>query len=737
MKSLYICCVLLLSSINLYAQGVLSNASKLAAGSGDLIVDRDGLMHALIRTEPGFSDSLFFSHGIVVNSKFGNIWSVQFPPEKLTALAGIPGAGYIELATRSNATRLKNDLERQSTKADKVQNGTQNGLPLDYSGKDVVVGIVDIGFQCDHPTFFTSDGARTRIRRYWLQNTSAGLPPSGFSYGTEIRDTTIIQIANDMDGSHGTHVAGIAAGSGFSSPGLQYRGVAPGADLVFVSIKYSNDTLGGSALGDYLVANSTILDAFSYIFNYAASVGKPAVINLSWGMHTGPHDGTSLFDKAVENLTGQGRIIVGANGNEGENPMHFYHKFSQDTVGTIMIENGRQFRKGENVYADFWGSAGTNFSMQIQIIDTNKNVMAETPFISSLSDLSYNYSFPFDSSLAKVSIVCESKSPLNDKPNITVNASHNNQQRLLIVARLCSDTSEVHGWNSGSARQWTQGSFRNKVNQVNYENKFIAGNSDYTAGENGGTSKAIVSVGAYAARSAYLNVRGKWVNDSGYVTPGNLAPFSSRGPTVDGRIKPDVTAPGYHVPSSINNRQVASWMMNETLLKTVFRNDTNYWAAFNGTSMASPHVAGIVALMLEANPSLDAAQVKQILTTTAVSDQFTGTVPNMRYGYGKVDALAAVAKAIQFAGINSNFTEQGLNVYPNPAGSDCHITLPDRLDNPRLRIISIDGRAVLDTRAGLQPSGTYVINNGVLAPGMYIIRLDNGKRQSIAKFIKL
>jgi minor extracellular serine protease Vpr len=739
MKPVYILCFLFIACQDLTAQDRLSNPSKFLTASqsaADLTLSRQGMTHALILVDSCIKESELFAHSIMVNAKFANIWSVQLPAENLEVLGGLSGVKYVEVASKANAARFKNDIERQATSADKVQNGTQNGLPANYNGKGVVMGIVDIGFQCNHPTFYTNDGSRTRIKRYWQQNNFSGTPPQGFSYGTEITDTTLVQLANDMDGTHGTHVAGIAAGSGFTSPGLQYRGVAPEADLVFVSIKYSNDTLGGSALGDYLVANPTILDAYKYIFDYAQSVGKPAVINLSWGMHTGPHDGTSLFDKATESLVGPGKILVGANGNEGDNPMHWHHKFNHDTVGTIMIENGRQFRKGENVYADFWGSANSRFSLKIQIIDTNKTLVAETPFINSLSEGTQHFKFTQDSAVFKISIACEQKNPNNDKPNITVMASHNHQTKYLIVARICSDTALVHGWNSGSAREWTSGSFHNKVNQVDFENQFIDGNTDYTVGENGGTSKVVISVGAFAARSAYVNIKGKLINDSGYVIPGNIAKFSSKGPTVDGRIKPDVSAPGYDVPSSINNKQVAGWMPDKTLLKTSFRNDSNYWTAFNGTSMAAPHVSGIVALMLEANPSLSAAQAREILTSTATTDTYTGTTPNQQYGYGKVNALAAVTKALQYAGINEFFTGKGLEIFPNPSTGMLYITLPLLQSNPNISIVGMDGRTIVDI-PNLASFGTLELNTDFLDSGIYFIRLHNGGQLFISKFVKI
>lgn len=732
MKLLHV--LLALTCFNsLFAQSQLDNHSKLSINEPSNLLIANRYIPALIQVKPDCSSDELSQFGILVNSKIGNIWSVMIPEKSLPLISTITKIEYAELSNYANAARFKNDIERQLTKVDKVQNGLQNSLPLNYSGKGVIVGIVDIGFQCNNPTFYTADGKHNRIIRYWQQNNNNGTAPAGFSYGTEYTDTATIAGLNDMDGTHGTHVAGIAAGSGFSTPGLQYRGMAPEADIILVTIKYANDTLPGSALGDYLVANPTIIDAYKYIFDYAESVGKPAVINLSWGMHTGPHDGTSLFDRATELLVGKGKILIGANGNEGDNPMHFYHRFNKDTVGTIMIENNRQFRQGESVYSDFWGSKKSHFSVKVQFIDTNKNIIAETPFISSAKDTSLHFKFNADTSVFNARFAVNSNYINNNKPNITVSADHSKQRKYAIIAYICSDSSEVHGWNSGAARDWTSGSFRNKLNKLNYESTFIAGDATYTAGENGGTSKAVISVGAIAARTSYLNVKGKFINDSWYTTPPAIARFSSRGPTVDGRIKPNIAAPGYNVPSSLNNKQMAGWMLDRTLLKTVFKNDTQYWAAFSGTSMAAPHVTGIVALLLQANPNLTAAQVQDILETTADVDQSTGTVPNNTYGHGRVNAYSAIIKVLQFSSLNSLNSLSAPSVFPNPFSNELSIKMQDKTAGI-LRLTDLQGRElqVLET----SDKNDYTINTEQLSAGIYFLNFSSGGELFAWKVIK-
>lgn len=735
MKQVLILLILLLSS-----EGIAQlDNPKLHLSNNSLFseiqIKNNGYTYALILVNDSLKESTLTDRGIFINSKINQIWSIQVPVSKMLDLSQIPGILYVEKATYANASRIKNDIERQSSSVDKVHTGLLNSLPLNYTGKGVIVGIVDIGFQNNNPTFFSQDGKKTRISRYWHQGIQ-GNPPHGFSYGKEFKDSQEIILANDMDGTHGTHVAGIAAGSGLSTPNFQYKGMAPDAELVFVTIKYSNDTLVGSALGDYVVANPCIIDAYRYIFDYANSVGKPAVINLSWGMHTGPHDGTSLFDLACDMLVGRGKVLVGANGNDGDNPMHWFHAFNNDTVATMMMENNRQWRTKESVYCDFWGSKSSSFAIQVQVIDTSLNVIYQTPFISSLSDSLSVFNITADSAFFKIELEAMASYINNQKPNIIVMIEQPNQAKYALIARIYSDSSNVHAWNSGAVRSWSSGAFRNKWGKWDYENSMIAGNTQFTLGENGGTSKSVISVGATAARSSYTNVNGQFINDSGYVWPGQLAKFSSRGPSVDGRIKPNVVAPGYDVPSAVNNQQFAAWMLEKTLLKSVFRGDTQYWTAFNGTSMAAPHVAGIVALVLQANPNLTAEQVKLIIETTAISDSQTGATPNNDYGYGKINAYAAVLKALQIAGINAYHSPVNFLIYPNPSSDFISIQSAYAIQPHQVSVVNVLGQIQTPIIKYLSSINLLEMDIRLLSDGIYTLLIKHEGETFIYKILK-
>lgn len=122
------------------------------------------------------------------------------------------------------------------------------------------------------------------------------------------------------------------------------------------------------------------------------------------------------------------------------------------------------------------------------------------------------------------------------------------------------------------------------------------------------TSPYVIAVGALTSRFVSGDMRS-------FIDLGKIAYFSSRGPTRDGRLKPEVVAPGYYV--------LGPWA------------GTSDYILLPGTSMASPVVAGLVALILEENPNLDVNGVRSILISQALSDGFTGSLPNNIYGYGK------------------------------------------------------------------------------------------------------
>jgi len=689
--------------------------------------DRNGRVPALIQiSDVGVLPNIPGSN----QSQFGKIISGSWDKEEILQLTKDANIEWIEIYGRWNSSRLLNDTTRILSKVNEVQQGLSNGLPINYLGTGVVCGIVDIGFQTDNPTFTDMAGTNPRIKRFWHQNNNSGTAPSGFGYGTEFSAEADILSAKDDDGTHGTHVAGIMAGSGFTTPQLKLRGMSPDADLVFVTIKYSNDTLGGSAKGDYVVANPNILNGFQYVFDYAQSVGKPAVCNLSWGMHTGPHDGSSLFDKAVENLTGKGKIVVGAAGNEAGNQIHVTANLNSDTVYTFGIDRSRNDYSHENFYIDAWGESSSGFAANITLMDTFGNKLVETPFYTSNAASMYKKEFHSGTDTCWLTFSGNPYYVNNGKSEIILSVETNNA-RLQRVRIGFTGNGRFHAWNSGQTYRWTSGSFLDAVKGNNFAGKYLNGTQNYSVGENGGTGKSTITAGSYVARNNWIDYKGVY-HAQNWLNPGEVSGFSSRGLTTDGRMKPDISAPGQLIASAVNYRTYAGWMDENTPIKSTYGGNDQYWTLFSGTSMASPHVAGIVGLMLQANPNLKPSEIREILKSTATHDTFTGKDSNIHYGYGKINAYQAVKRVVNL-GIEQSDKKGSFSVYPNPATQSLNLILPQAANKIiKLRLTNAAGEEVYKKSLLCDEMGYSKWNLLELADGFYLcyVILENEIYQS-------
>ncbi len=204
-----------------------------------------------------------------------------------------------------------------------------------------------------------------------------------------------------------------------------------------------------------------------------------------------------------------------------------------------------------------------------------------------------------------------------------------------------------------------------------------------------------------------------------------IAGFSSRGP-VDGsnRIKPDVSAPGESVRSCIPGGD---------------------YSIFSGTSMAGPHVAGAVALLLSANPRLagQVEKIEDILEKTAVFSADTarcgGSVatarPNHAYGWGRIDVLAAVRAAIGTA--TSESTETTLRSFPSPTENQWFITAPASGGPYTLELFRADGRLAAHQMAVPAPDGLINMSLSALDPGIYFWQLRDKTAIWRGKVVKI
>lgn len=635
------------------------------------------------------------------------------------------GVGLQKADHYSNASTGVNILHR---------NPETIGTGLRLKGAGVISGIVDVGFQPAHINFLDSTGTRNRVVRFWDQTKNGKIPPD-FGYGHEMSSPADFAIYRDFTEAHGTHVAGIMAGSGFGFDTGRFTGVAPESDMVFVNIRFFNDTLPAGALSDYLIANPAIIDGFDYVFKYAHSQGKPAVCNLSWGMHTGPHDGTSLFDLALDALTGPGKIIVGAAGNSNGIEMHMGPSFlnnNTDTLRTLIVERRPRTEPNEEIYVDLWGSRNSAFSVALEMYDSMGNKLAQSPLLHTKGSGINRGFIVFGGDSIKYTIIADDQYVNNQKPNMLLMITNTQPANRLVGLAVVSDSTIIHGWNSGGIFRYTSGRFLSSPPNHNPWPGFTMGNNNYTVGENGGTAKSIITVGAHSAMTEYVD---HWGNTHTNPFPaGEIADFSSLGPRVDGRIAPDVTAPGVNVISSYNWWANADSPKTDAGWWTIYKNDTFVYKMSNGTSMAAPQVAGIVAIMLSVKPDLTPEQARTILQQTATADDKTGVVPNNIFGYGRVNAPEALRRTSVLASMPdlNKSSNAYTRVYPNPVHEN--ITL-ECMNSEHIEEIAIfDSRGRLLLKKPFEGERIIHENLDFLAPGTYIIKVS-GKSFTETHFI--
>jgi subtilisin family serine protease len=692
-----------------------------------LIEQADGqaLVHGLAEVSDRKTLEAIQDLGGTVLSSIGSIHTLRLPLASYLAFSQLTGVKFFQL-DRPVAPHL--DSARVATRVDQVHAGLQ--LPRPYTGKGVLIGNIDGGFDYMHPTFYSPFGEKRWVA-VWDQN-RGGTPPAGYTYGHEWKgaDNILNAQADTLIGSHAMHVLGIAAGSGFNTEdkGDTYRGVAPEADLAYVATKFTW---------------ARVLDGIVYLADLGKSRNQPVSINVSLGGYNDcTMDGTSLIDRGIETLVTErkGVVVSVSAGNDGNDPLHIKKTFAGDTLRTVVeIKDSLSFFSQNTGQTMGWGlvtgEPGKDFSFKLSIHTVNGTLLRETGWIQASSNALVDSTWAVNGSKCRAQIAAYAAYPSNNRPAIRLYMDDDTKllQRVHCVWTVTAPSGEVHVWNCGPI----QGAdLRNKFPGTDTLPGFTAGNAEYTISEPA-SSRGALTVGAYATKTTFQNINGQLVT-AGSDPHGEIAFFSSRGPLIDGRIKPDITAPGHTVVSAISrfDSRVQSLAVVD---RTEFDQATYRYAAFSGTSMSCPVTAGVVALMLERNPYLGATEIMSIIKRTAYIDGFTGTLPSegdVTWGHGKVDAWAAL-KAVRDTAITgrpeSELTRRYV-VFPNPLPSG-HTELQIVAPNARpatCTLYDLTGKRL--AVHPLAPDRLYRIPVS-MQPGLYFIELSDDFGAEIHKLI--
>lgn len=612
----------------------------MSSGNGEPMID------IFVTLESGVQGSSLQNLGFVSLVEVNGIAAGRIPLRNLEGLVRSQSVRYVEASMKSKAL---NDQALVDTRVNLLHSGS--GISTTYRGRGVVVGVLDSGIDFSHPDFSTPSGSRIQ---YLLEMKSDGTNQEWSKAQIDANPASVTQRDGNGGGGHGTHVAGTAAGNGRVNS--DYIGVAPEADIVFVKGVREADSDGG-------FSNVDVIDGVDWIFEKAASFGKPAVANLSLGGNYGPLDGTSAYETMLSDLVGPGRIIVAAAGNEGRDYIHAGGNISQ---GSLPYETVMYTVSSSYNYVEGWYDRGSVATIRLAYYSENNQGALVFEGITPRVNVGSNVGIT-GGSLDPEPIVLNGTTIgyyaiISDNTNDARNGD--GQFQILIT----DDDTDVDlsnyvwsviisaGSTPGRLDMWfSDGAFLGS--EVGFGDSIeLVGNTDYTVGVPA-TAQKVLSVGSYVTRSSWTDIDGNsWVSrttDDGEtfrnIVFGEKSDFSSKGPTRDGRIAPEIMAPGQVITSVLSSHlTIQSDQNTYNQQGGVMRNRVAQGGQYmltQGTSMASPHVAGVVALMLQANPTLSYEQVVDILIRTARKDSFTGSTPNNLTGNGKIDAYSAVLEA--------------------------------------------------------------------------------------------
>jgi subtilisin family serine protease len=556
----------------------------------------------------------------------GNLFALRLPIDEIEKLKNRRDVSFVEPAEtlkHPGALRLATGRAPPRVRANLPSTQKKHNY-----GAGVLIGIIDVdGFDWMHEDFDNGSG-KSRFLSIWDQGRNTGKRLKGFDYGVEITSTDMAKAREDaqkigvsphdlepqsqmVPGSHGTHVASIAAGN---------SGVCSKADIAAVLVSLAEkDSDPRTSFYD----STRLLDAVKYLLALADSRRQPVSINISLGTNGHAHDGSTALDRWIDALLAlPGRSICVAAGNAGQE-----REQQPGDLGYILGRihtSGRIPAKGLDHDIE-WIVAGDT------IIDVSENELelwyephdriaisikppGSDEWIGPIAPGEFLQNLQLEDKTF-LSIFNELYHPANGYNYISVYLTPYMSEQVGIGIAAGTWLVRLHGLDirDGRFHAWIE---RDDPVALDTGRHFWPSFFSSTSNVDS-SSVSSLACGARIISVANLDEAAQKVNIS-----------SSQGPTRDGRQKPDVAARG-----------------TEIVAANGFGRDDEPWIAMTGTSMASPYVAGVVGLMLAVQSKLTAAQLNGIVKSTA------RPLPGGTYewvndcGFGVIDANACVNQA--------------------------------------------------------------------------------------------
>lgn len=672
--------------------------------------EEEMLTTVFVRTSETLTQERLQEYGATIYAQLGDIAIITIPMSQIGKLSEEPSVLRIEANGRAHLT-----LDTVAT--------INNILPVyetteshpAFTGKDVIVGVMDVGFDLTHPTFYNNSSlSEYRIKAFWDQlapNEDQSRLPVGKEF---IGATAILEHQYAVDGKvqgHGTHTTGIAAGSGYDTP---YRGIAFESDICLVANAVTSDTAFIDAKDYYKYTSASDALGFKYLFDFAEQQGKPCVASFSEGYTPYMDDDDLLFNDFLERLQGPGRILVVSAGNEGMALTYVEKTTGIEAAGAFLKTSQKQvtyrIKSDGDMTLRLYGYAegGETPSHQIAINTAafeNQPLLTDTLIMGtdSLAATLTRYPSAFDNQGYIYLLALMGTQTLNKFPPIAIVAEGSESHVELL------GTSSVAFTNLDIDTRW---------NSAQRGHNILAP----------GCLTAPICVGSITHRRYFRHYSGQWVENAySNELSGLWSPFSSMGPSLDGRMKPEVTAPGRNIISSYN-----SFYLEANPTKTGANvaysnvNERSYpWKADSGTSMSCPVVAGVIALWLQAKPDLTRNEIVNIMERTCSHPEEELTYPNYKYGYGEIDAYAGLLDILSMTDIKEISHHEPHDASIWVQDGLLHVAFEKTTEKPfTLSIYATSGACIYETSiSASQPQMVLPLPN--MNKGIYVVQLGN------------
>ena len=703
--------------------------------------------------------------GAEVKAAMGHMLMVAATAEQLPEIARLEGVLNIAKGTKP---LLKLDKSRQVTHADEVQNGTGEQLPQAYNGDGVIIGVIDSGFDFTHPVF-KDDKGNLRIKAVYMSGMTYtdgkgkkavidGKELDGTLFDTPemILDTTQLKQTNTF---HGTHVAGCAAASLVANvkgtAGGHLAGIAPKAELI-LSETYADEQQNKKYEGgttDPEVLN--VINAMNYMEDYAKKAGKPLLVTMSMNTAVGPHDGTSAESLAYKYFCDKGNIMTIATGNEGGDNCHVHKTIDANHPLKVLFSRSNEYsvinylltdkptkiriflydieKKTEvattNTY-DLENGINSKAAISKDGEDAEKDELSKD-LLKLMKDRDgksrYNNS---GGALAVKNGIGETQDPKGGTRHVTSTTIQSiglmiSSDTRLGVEMTANEPVEQRAWiNSNSGG----GEFENVEG-------FDKGSADVSVGDLC-TTGVPISVGSWTANNLVVDEPGEKPTTDARETVGNISRYTSYGIDYAGHHHPFMVTPGHCIYSASNSFMDDEF--NDVIADQNFSNQfkgqttprSYRWVKANGTSMATPIAAGIIALWLQAahdkGITLTIDKVKEIIEHSTETDEFTQKA-GIRAGHGKLNAYKGILYVLGLPTAISELSQH------QPQGvtfrmADSRLYADGAEDGTAVTLYNLSGAIVRQTQVaggsisldGLQ-RGVYAVQIGRL--GSTLIRL--------------